>query len=121
VGESQGGCVDLDLDHHWWEPMGTVAYNPTPGVDAAIELAEARRHFFVPCRFTDPFGNHTLVKYDIHDLFLVRRENAVYNVASIDLEYRVLAPKQLVNINGNISQVAFNTLGIVLVLRSYKE
>ena len=113
VGESQGGYVDLELDDHWWKPMGTVGYHRNASVDAAVELAEARKKFFVPSRFTDPFGNNAFVEYDDHKLFPVRQEDAVWNVATTLPNYRVLAPKQLIDINGNISQVAFDALGVV--------
>ena len=55
----------------WWLPSGRVFYSPDDGDDPAAELAYARRHFFLPHRFRDPFGNTTAVTYDRYDLLVV--------------------------------------------------
>src|SRR5208283_143502 len=64
----EGGYVDLECDGHWWIPSGQIFYSPNEHDDAAAELAYARRHFFTPRRYRDPFGNTTRVTYDVHDL-----------------------------------------------------
>ena len=46
----------------------------TPPMTATIPAAElryARRHFFRPHRFRDPFGNTTAVSYDRYDLLVI--------------------------------------------------
>ena len=45
----------------WWLPSGRVFYSPEDSDDPNAELAYARRHFFLPCRFRDPFDNTTAV------------------------------------------------------------
>ena len=62
-----GGYVELD--GAWWVPSGTVFYAESP-TTAALELTEARSHFFVPRLFRDPFGNETTVRYGTGDLLV---------------------------------------------------
>jgi RHS repeat-associated protein len=104
-----GGYVDLDGDGRWWIPSGRVFYSPA----AADELGFAREHFFLPHRFSDPFGNDTVIGYDDHVLLTTRTTDPVDNTARADHDYRVLQPRRLTDANGNRSEVAFDALGLV--------
>jgi RHS repeat-associated protein len=107
------------MDGAWWIPSGRVFYSPDE-VDAA-ELDEAREHFFLPRRFTDPFGHAAKVDYDAasagtgpaYDLLVTRTEDAVQNVARAENDYRVLGPRLLTDPNGNRAEVRFDVLGMV--------
>jgi RHS repeat-associated protein len=121
-GTDQGGYVDLDGDGHWWIPSGRVFYSPDPGDDADAELTRARQYFFLVNRHRDPLGQTTVISYDADDaqpqtnnnLLLVKTEDAVGNVVMAVNDYRVLQPRQLTDPNGNRSEVAFDTLGMVV-------
>ena len=54
-----------------------------------------RRHFYLPERYTDPFGNVTTLEYDADDLFVQSSTDALGNttVAVEAFDYRVLAPR----------------------------
>ena len=91
-----------DADGHWWIPSGQVFYRRETG-NAPAELSFARQHFFLPHRFKDPFGQNTLVSYDMHDLLLLETEDALSNKVTAGerddrgnitskLDYRVLQP-----------------------------
>ncbi|KAH7378912.1 hypothetical protein BKA64DRAFT_686953 [Cadophora sp. MPI-SDFR-AT-0126] len=67
--------------------MGTVGYHRNASIDATIELAEARKNFFVPCRFKNPFGNDAFVEYDDQNFFPVWQEDAVRNVVTTPPDY----------------------------------
>ena len=68
--------------------------------------------FYQPVLAIDPFGNETIVGHDGYALVvdeLVDRRSGNAVVAEID--YRVLAPRQVTDANGNRSAVAFDELG----------
>jgi RHS repeat-associated protein len=114
------------VDGAWWAPSGQVRYAPEPGVDAAAELARARRHFFRPVRFLDPFGAATTVTYDDVDLLILEIEDALGNrvtagergvngdVAVGGNDYRVLAPRLLMDANRNRVSVSYDARGLAV-------
>uniref|UniRef100_UPI003593C861 SpvB/TcaC N-terminal domain-containing protein n=1 Tax=Thiocapsa sp. TaxID=2024551 RepID=UPI003593C861 len=76
-------------------------------------MFDAAAHFFLPERYTDAFGQTTTLEYDPLDLFVRRSTDPVGNTVSIEtFDYRVLAPTELRDINGNRSRVAFDVLGL---------
>jgi RHS repeat-associated protein len=109
----EGKYIDLTGDGRWWLPSGQVFY-ATHECVAAAELKQARRHFFLPRRFVDPFGNATTVAYDPHDLMPVKVRDAIGNTMSSEINYRMLAPWRMTDANRNRSQVAFDALGRVV-------
>jgi RHS repeat-associated protein len=109
----EGKYVELTADGRWWIPSGRVFYAPHQ-CDAEEELEQARRHFFLPRRIVDPFGNATIVAYDPHDLMPVQVRDAVGNTTSSEIDYRVLAPRRMTDANRNCSEVAFDALGMVV-------
>ncbi|MFZ0420269.1 MAG: SpvB/TcaC N-terminal domain-containing protein, partial [Candidatus Sulfotelmatobacter sp.] len=108
-----GKYAEFAGDGKWWIPSGRIFYSPHE-CDAAEELEQARRHFFLPRRFVDPFHNATLVAYDGHDLMPVEVRDAVGNTITSQLDYRVLAPYRMTDPNRNRSEVAFDALGMVV-------
>ena len=52
TGSTQAGYVDLDNNGNAWIPSGQIRYSPD---DTTLELTYASAHFFLPCRFLDPF------------------------------------------------------------------
>jgi hypothetical protein len=57
LGVKGGGYVDLDLDGNWWIPSRRSFFN-SEKTPLELELAEARRHFFLTQRVMDSFGNN---------------------------------------------------------------
>lgn len=122
----EGGYREAESDEGaaWWAPSGTVSYAgeelPPPA-----ELEEARRHFFMPRRFTDPFGNTAEVRYDAYDLALLETRDPLGNVTSagerdpadrlteVTFDYRVLQPAMIMDANRNRSSVRYDALGLV--------
>jgi RHS repeat-associated protein len=109
----------------WRLPSGRVFYSPGEHDDPAAELDYARRHFFRPHRFTDPFGQATAVAYDRYDLLIGQICDPLGNLVTAgerdlagDLvtagnDYRVLAPRLISDPNRNRAAVAFDALGRV--------
>jgi RHS repeat-associated protein len=75
--------------------------------------SDAAKHFYLPERYTDPFGNTTILKYDKDDLFIQSSTDPVGNRTEVvEFHYRVLAPSKLKDINDNLSEVVFDILGM---------
>jgi RHS repeat-associated protein len=116
----RGGYVDLDGDGRWWVPSGRVFYHSELTATPQQELNQARRHFFLPRRFEDPFGKSSTVDYDGHeldfeghDLLIVRTTDAVGNAVAAINDYRVLQPTLVTDPNENRAAVSFDVLGLV--------
>ncbi|MGA9767584.1 MAG: SpvB/TcaC N-terminal domain-containing protein [Blastocatellia bacterium] len=74
---------------------------------------DAARHFYLPERYTDPFSNATTLQYDPLDLFVQSSSDALSNTTQVtQFDYRVLSPREIQDINGNLSEVAFDALGL---------
>lgn len=111
---NQGGYVDLDGDGHWWVPSGRSFHHPDDAA-APVELAEARGHFFLPRRYRDPFGLSAVLSFDPHDLLMTETRDALGNRVTVDAnDYRVLQPRLVSDPNRNQTEVAFDTLGLVV-------
>lgn len=132
-GAHRGGYVDLDGDANWWIPSGRVFFSPGSADTATQELAHARQHFFLPHRTRDPFhtdavSTESLVAYDAYDLLIVETRDALGNRVTVgerqpngDIDpnkpgndYRVLQPRRMMDLNRNRTEVAYDTLGLVV-------
>lgn len=91
----------------WWQRTGVSGFT-----------ADAADHFYLPERHLDPFGNVTTLSYDgKYDLFLQSSTDALGNqtrVLADRFDYRVLAPAEMEDLNGNRTEVFFDVLGMVV-------
>ena len=77
--------------------------------------SDAHEHFFLPERYTDPFDNKTWLEYGNYDFFVQSTRDALGNTASVErFDYRILAPVEMLDPNGNFSEVAVDILGMVV-------
>jgi RHS repeat-associated protein len=114
----EGRYVHSEGDNQWWILSGKAFFGVNvdimnPANTAALELVEARAHFFLPRKFADPFSQSTTVDYDIHKLLVIKSEDALHNTVNAANDYRVLQPQLVTDPNGNRSEVAFDALGMV--------
>ena len=109
----EGKYVDLTGDGRWWIPSGKVFYTPHE-CEPVEELREASQHFFLARRYVDPFQYPTVISYDAHDLMPVHIRDAVGNVVTAEIYYRVLAPWRITDANRNRTEAAFDALGMVV-------
>lgn len=126
-----GGYVDQDGNGHWWIPSGQVFYWDQGDLEysAAKELDFASKHFFLPHRFCDPFGNNTTIAYDSseidssrnHNLLLVKTKDPLDNTVLAQNDYRVLQPEKITDPNGAVSEVLFDALSLVVATAVHKE
>ncbi len=113
--KANGRFPASDADDHWWIPSGQSFYINNPAADAATELAQARQHFFLPRRYRDPFGHSAYVDFDTHDLLMVETRDALGNRVTVNAnDYCVLQPRLVSDPNCNQTEVAFDTLGMVV-------
>jgi RHS repeat-associated protein len=78
---------------------------------------DAWQHFYLPEEYTDPFGNLTTLKYDQRDLYIQSSMDARGNTTNVvHFDYRVLAPREMEDINGNFTEVAFDVMGMVVAV-----
>lgn len=104
-----------DADDHWWIPSGQSFFSPNPADNAATESTQARQHFYLPRRYRDPFGQNAFVDFDAHDLLMAETRDALDNRVTVDAnDYRVLQPRLVSDPNRNRTEVAFDTLGMVV-------
>jgi RHS repeat-associated protein len=99
---AEGGYVFED--GLWWAPSAVNGYDPAA--------------FFLPVTSTSPFGNISTVTYDRYGLLptaTAASRTAPYDtlVTTLGNDYRVLAPRQVTEPNGNRSRSAFDPLGMV--------
>jgi RHS repeat-associated protein len=92
----------LETAGQYWVRSGIMGFN-----------TNASSHFYLPEKYDDPFGNTTLLEFDPYDLFPKSSKDALGNTTSVEaFDFRVMAPTRLKDINGNFSEVVFDTLGL---------
>jgi RHS repeat-associated protein len=75
--------------------------------------ADAAQHFYLPERYIDPFDNITTLDYDPRDLFVASSMDMLQNKTEIThFDFRVLAPREMKDINDNLTEVFFDVLGV---------
>lgn len=90
------------MDGAWWIRSGIAGFQP-----------DAAAHFYLPERYTDPFGNTTVLSYDPLDLYHQSSSDPLGNTVTVEaFDYRVLAPLEMKDPNNNLSEVAYDLLGV---------
>jgi RHS repeat-associated protein len=113
--KADGRFPNLDADDHWWIPSGRSFFTNDPNDGAATEFAAARKSFFLPERYRDPFAQDAYVSFDPHKLLIVESRDALDNRITVQSnDYRVLQPRVVSDPNRNQTTVAFDALGLVV-------
>lgn len=102
----------VEMDGAWWAPSGRVVLDP--------------QRFYIPVETIDPFGQHSLARYDAHALLLLDTEDPLHNRVTVGLrdatgaitqngyDYRTLSPVLLTDPNSNRVAVEIDALGMVI-------
>lgn len=109
---ARGKFVHSQGDNNWWIRSGVVQYIDKA---AAENAGAARSRFYSPISYTDPFGSQTTVAY-YKDFFLFLQEtrDALQNTVKVEkFDFRTLAPRQMRDINHNLSEILTDELGLV--------
>jgi RHS repeat-associated protein len=103
-GYAPGTALSSTLTNQYWMRSGVAGF-----------ANDAARHFYLPEQYTDSFGNSTILEYDSLDLYVRSSSDALGNTVSITrFDCRVLAPLEMVDPNGNHTEVYFDILGMVV-------
>jgi hypothetical protein len=91
-----------------------------------MELAAARQNYFTARRYCSPFGAENLVTFDNYQLFpidawdfmgdriTIGERNSKGDIIGKGIDYRVLHPFVMTDVNGNRTQLTFDALGRVV-------
>jgi len=94
---------NIDTAGQYWIPSGIAGF-----------ADDAAQHFYLPTRYTDPFGQVTHLQYDERDLYIASSEDALKNHSEVTaFDFRVLAPREFKDLNGNLTEAYFDPLGMV--------
>lgn len=101
-----GGYV-YDPQSAYWENQGLIqSYRDATG-------------FYLPSGTDSVLNTKSTVAYDAYDLAVISTTSyvspTVTNVVEATIDYQAMAIKQMVDINGNVSQALFDALGQVIV------
>lgn len=100
---------------NWWVLSGRNNY-----LQNGETVVDAANRFYLPVGVKDPFDNETMLTYDAYNLLIVQTEDAVHSKALVEMvDYRVLQPMKLKDINGNTSEVVTDELGMVIATSVY--
>lgn len=110
---SDGGYVHSEGDTDWWIPSERVYFSQDASDLPAAERAVAEAHFFSLRRVVNAFDQPTVVRFDPYDLLVQETLDAVGNRSTADIDYRLLQPFRTTDANGNRTEAAFDTIGMV--------
>jgi RHS repeat-associated protein len=99
------GFVHFEGDADWWIPSGADVYP-----------ADAATRFYLPTSGIDAFGIETTATFDAYELLVEHTEvvQAPWQQTSAINDYRILAPVETTDANGNRSQIEVDALGLVV-------
>ncbi|MCG8458080.1 MAG: FG-GAP-like repeat-containing protein [Holophagales bacterium] len=92
---------------YWWNP-GSAAYY------------QGRNRHFVLRAVEDPFRETTAIEFDPYDLRVVRTTDPLGQSVNAVLDYRVLRPSTVVDVNGIHREARYDALGRMLVSSTHK-
>ncbi len=110
TGYIRGEAINPNFSGQYWMRSGIAGFGP-----------DAHHNFYCPNLYTDPFGNQTQIAFDSLSLFATSSTDAKGNTAGIFVinnkprfNYRVLAPIEMIDANGNHSEIVFDIRGLVV-------
>ena len=107
----QEGKYIFDANNeYWWQPSDTIEYGPADD-------------FYFPRRIINAHadqGTTTLV-YDDYNLVLREIVDPLGLSTTSSIDYNLIAPHQITDINENVSEVIYDPLGMIRVSTSYGD
>ncbi len=107
-------------DKNIWLPGGTFSYD-NPATTGTVE--QPADTFYLPFRYTDPWGNHTDITYwestsnDKYYLLPRTVTDAKGNTTTVNAyDWRCMQPLSVTDANDNINEVIFDTLCIPVAM-----
>ena len=80
--EGPGSYIHSEGDENWWSPSGLTFFSPKFPDSALEEFVYAKKHFYLPQRYRDPFYSSSFdtegfASYDKYDLFAIETRDAL--------------------------------------------
>lgn len=97
---TEGGYVSIDA--LWWSPSERAVVDPA--------------QFYLPVAAIDPFAQQHSVTYDPYALAVVTTRDALGNVTTAQMDYRVMKPSLVTDPNGNRVATHFDVLGLPVAI-----
>lgn len=91
---------EADVPGLWWIPSGQQAFDPA--------------RFYLAAAGADAFGAVSSTGHDDYALLAVSSTDPLANTSTIENDYRTLLPTALTDPNGNRTEMAIDTLGLVV-------
>jgi RHS repeat-associated protein len=101
---------------NWWIQSGRNNY-----VNIGETAADAQKRFYLPVSVKDPYDIETQLFYDDYNLLLMETEDVLHNTVSAEIDYRVLQPVKMTDINNNSSEILTDELGMVIATSVYGD
>jgi RHS repeat-associated protein len=110
-------------DDNFWIRSGRIYCYPdlsgnvtakaiTPATQVDVDFAKS--NFYLPVVFEDSTGHLTKIFYDSHKLIMNLAVDALDNETRVEaVNYRILSPTLMRDVNDNLSGVRFDALGLV--------
>lgn len=110
---TEGKFTHSEGDNNWWIRSGTTQFKTiteTPN--------DAQNRFYSPISYTDPYNAITKVKYySNYFIFIEETADVLGNISAVEqFNFRTLSPHRMKGINGNISEIISDELGLVKAL-----
>jgi RHS repeat-associated protein len=105
-----GGYFSVSEDNNFWIKSGRIWFSPGIGIP---NVDFAKGNFFLPVTYEDNFGSLTSIHYDRYKLLISRITNALNNEIKAAINYRLVTPYLLHDVNNNRTGVRFDELGQV--------
>jgi hypothetical protein len=93
-------------DGYWWDRGLIQSYSDDS-------------EFYLPVSVTDQWDNLTEVTWDIYSLAPVEITDPLNNTVTAETDYRVMQPWKQTGANGEISELLFDPLGMVIAITMY--
>lgn len=109
----EGKFFSTDGETKWWIPSGRINFIDAsdPGANT---LLKSQNRFYLPVSYTDPYQSITKVVYEEYHLFVQKTTDALLNTSAVTkFNYRTLSPRQMKDVNDNLTEVIMNELGLV--------
>jgi RHS repeat-associated protein len=108
--------VQLD-GTNWWIMSGSDNY-----LRSAETVADAQKRFYTPVSVSDPYGSEILLSYDDYFLIMTGTEDSLQNKILVTaIDYAVLKPAQIHDVNDNTAEVIYDELGMVIANSLYGQ
>lgn len=105
----EGKFCHLDGDVNWWIRSGKIRFG---------DVEQAKRGFYQPSHYMDPFGTETSVRFDSYNLVPLATKqgnDVLFLETSIEqFNYHYLVPELIKDANDNLIEAKYDVMGLLV-------